>query len=375
MTRLALKMIFGERMKFYGLVAGLTFAVLLIVLLTSIFCGVLQSFFNVAYASGAPIWVMDATTESFDRPTGMAERSLAALRATPHIEWAEPYYMAKGIIKLEDGSRQSVQLVGISSETFAGLPPKIIAGSIDELQYPESVAIDKNQLDLIPGIGLGSTFELNDRSFKIAAILDMKPNSFSLPVCYIPSSSFRSCFPGARDLLSYVLVKSSKEVSDEELCEIINERHADLKAYTQSDFAIQTQKWYLENTNMPYMFGVIVLIGVGFGVLLTAQQFYTYVLENINSIAVLKALGFSNRRICYMMMVQILAVGFAAYGLAFGVIAGLGIYFSSMPRMFYYTPYQLMILAGVLVAAVCLISSFTGILKMRSIEPAAVFRM
>ena len=375
MLRLALKIIFGNRMKFYSLVAGLTFAVLLIVLLTSIYCGVLQSFFNTAYASGVPIWVMDATTPNFDRPTALPEHVLNAVRSVRGVQWAEPFYMANATVRLEDGSRQAILLIGVSTTSYAGLPQRFLVGGLEALHGEGGVAIDKNQLDLLHDAKVGTYFELNDRRLEIRAVLDIKPNLFSLPVCFVSEREFLSCFPTARQMLSYVLVAPVEGIKDETLCRLIMARHPTLKALPQKEFGTMTSRWYEENTNAPFMFMVVVVIGMVFSVIITAQQFYTFVLENINCIAVLKSMGYNNLNIGLMLLAQIFAVGFAAYGISLGAIALLGIFFGNVPRMFYYTPVSLLFLSGLLVLAVCLVSSQIGIFKMRSIEPAAVFRM
>ena len=375
MLRLALKILFGNRMKFYSLVAGLTFAVLLMVLLTSIYYGVLQSFFNTAYASGVPIWVMDASTPNFDRPTNLPAHVLNAMRAVPGVLWAEPYYLTNATVKLSDGSRQVIQLVGVSTTSFAGLPQKFVTGNASALRGDGGIAIDRNQLDLLKGASLGTLFELNDRYFEIRAILDIKPNLFSLPVCFISEKEFLSLFPGTRQTLSYVLVAPNGSVPPRQLCGEIMRRYPTLLAMTQEDFAEKTSTWYQVNTNAPFMFLVVVLIGMAFSVIITAQQFYTFVLENMTCIAVLKSMGYGNNSIVGMLLVQIFAVGFAAYGVSLGAVAVIGVFFGVLPRMFYYTPYQILIFSGMLVMVVCLISSQLGIYKMRSVEPAAVFRM
>ncbi len=375
MIRLALKLIFGERLKFYGLVASLTFAALLIVLLTSIYFGVLESFFNVAYASGVPVWVMDKRTESFDRPISMPDHVLNTVRSTPGVKWAAPYLLADITVKQDNGKQTIIKMIGISTNSFAGLPNKFLAGNADVLRNPNAVAIDKNQLDLMKGAGLGSKFEFNGKQFEIQAIVDMKPNSLSFPICYVSQANFISCFPSKTQALSYVLAYPEEGKTAESICYAIMNRDSNLNALPQQLFAKKTQDWYLNNTSMPFIFMVIVIIGMTFAIVITAQQFYTFVLENINNLAVLKSLGFDNADIGIMMMIQILVVGFAAYGTSFGAIAALGYIFGNMPRMFYYTPYNLMVLSGFLVFSVCLLSSLMGIRKMRSIEPATVFRM
>jgi hypothetical protein len=318
---------------------------------------------------------MDKRTESFDRPIAMPDHILNTVRATKGVKWADSYFMADASVKQDNGKRTIIKFVGISTSTFAGLPDSFIRGNRDALRLPNGVAIDKNQLDLMGGADIGTKFEFNGKLFEIQAIIDMKPNSLSFPICYMSQTNFINCFPNISHPTSYVLAYPEEQYSPELVCDAIMHRMKTIRALPQQVFAQQTQNWYLDNTSMPFIFMVIVIIGMVFAFVITAQQFYTFVLENINNLAVLKALGFDNADIGIMMMIQILVVGFSSYGTSFGGIALMGYLFGNMRRMFYYTPYTLMLLSGFLVICVCLLSSLAGIRKMRSIEPATVFRM
>ena len=57
MNRIALKMLFGDRLKFFTLVAGLTFSALLITQQGSIFCGLLKRFVVAIENTNVPIWI------------------------------------------------------------------------------------------------------------------------------------------------------------------------------------------------------------------------------------------------------------------------------------------------------------------------------
>src|SRR5262249_1389556 len=77
MTWIALKMLTGDRAKFFGIVMGLTFAALLINQQGSIFCGLMCRTAGQVYdITGADLWVMDANVRYIDDVKPMLENNL-----------------------------------------------------------------------------------------------------------------------------------------------------------------------------------------------------------------------------------------------------------------------------------------------------------
>ena len=79
MNGVALKMLFGDRAKFIGLVFGMAFATLLITQQASMFIGIMQRTANLISETGEPnVWVMDpgvVSMRSEERRVGKECRS------------------------------------------------------------------------------------------------------------------------------------------------------------------------------------------------------------------------------------------------------------------------------------------------------------
>jgi putative ABC transport system permease protein len=324
-------------------------------------------------ASEIPVWVMDRNTDIFDAPVAMPNDALTKVRSVDGVEWAEPFILAKLNVKLQEGKQQGISVVGVDAGSLVGIPPTILKGDIKNINLPESVAIDKNQLAILGNPKLGDAFEINDQRAKIIAVIDSPPNVFSTPVFYTTLDKAYSYIPSQRKLLSYVMVKTSDNVPKEEVIKRINEQTG-LLALTQEDFNKRTIMWYMKNTGIPYNMGMTVILGVVFGIIVTAQAFYTFVIENIKQFATLKAMGVNNRTLTKMILLQSFVVGAIGYGIAMGVISVLGSVLLNVSKIAYYTPYQLPIIASVILGGVCLFSSSVSIVRLYKIEPATVFR-
>ena len=101
MSWIALKMLVGDRAKFFGIVIGLTFAAALITQQGSIFCGLmLRTCAQVTDITGADLWVMDPSVRFIDDAKPMLENNLQRVRGVKGVRWAVPLYKGNGRAKL-----------------------------------------------------------------------------------------------------------------------------------------------------------------------------------------------------------------------------------------------------------------------------------
>src|SRR4051794_9302014 len=163
MSWIALKMLVGDRAKFYGIVMGLTFASLLITQQGSIFCGLMCRTAGQIYdITGADLWVMDANVRYIDDVKPMIENSLYRIRGVEGVEWAVPLYKGNARAKVNSysfddttGIRtkheiiEQVILLGLDDSSLVGAPPpeRMIVGALSDLRRPDAVIVDYTRLD------------------------------------------------------------------------------------------------------------------------------------------------------------------------------------------------------------------------------------
>jgi putative ABC transport system permease protein len=101
MSWIALKMLVGDRAKFFGIVLGLTFAALLITQQGSIFCGLMcRTAGQIFDIRGADLWVMDPNVRYVDDVKPMIENNLYRVRGVRGVQWAVPLYKGIGRAKI-----------------------------------------------------------------------------------------------------------------------------------------------------------------------------------------------------------------------------------------------------------------------------------
>lgn len=373
MYLIALKMLFGDKMKFITLVAALTFSTVLMMQQGSIFVGLLRNFSTTVRVTQAPIWVMGPSTKLVDVPDAMPETYLGQVRSIDGVEWAVPFLLNRVYIRLANGGHKYVQLQGVDGDSLIGLPQKVIAGTLTDINTPEAIVVDQNELDKIGNPKIGDSFELNDNTSRVVAIVEMPKNSFSYPMLYTTYDRAKEIVPPERKSLSFILVKPQEGYTTRDVINKIT-ANSELKAFTHDEFFWKTINWYLENTGIPINFGIAVTLGIIVGAAVASQTFYTFTLENLRHLATLKAVGVRNRTLTKMVLLQSAVVGFLGFGLGLLITTIFGSTVPNFTKLAFYAPYQLLILTFIGVVGVCAFSSIFSLRKIRKLEPAIVFR-
>ena len=377
MLWIAIRMLTGDRTKFYGLLFGIAFSTLLITQQLTIFVNLIERGASGVYnnASG-DVYVMDPVSRTTDVIYPLPSTALDQVRSVPGVEWAVPQLRANAAVRTQQGDLEQVAIIGVDDATLIGLPERLLIGSKSDLSIPDTAIIDdvgadRMFRDVDP---IGQRLELNDQRAVIRGMADAIPSFTSTAVLYTTYSQALRYVPGTRNRMSFVIAGSSPDITPEELVKRIEEQTG-LRARTRKDFAQDGIDFIIENTGIPFNFGITVALGFIVGVAIVGLTFSLFIRDNIRQFGALKAIGVTNKIIRRMVAVQAGMVGVIGYGLG---IVGTTLFiefFSSNPTFKgFYVPWQIPLFSLV---AVFLILAFTGWLALRNVlktEPAAVFR-
>src|SRR6478752_2855871 len=98
MNFVALKMLIGDRAKYFGIIMGIAFASLLITQQSSIFVGLMTRTYGFVTDTKQPdVWVMDPKVQFIDDIKPLQDTQLLRVRGIQGVEWAVPLY--KGLLK------------------------------------------------------------------------------------------------------------------------------------------------------------------------------------------------------------------------------------------------------------------------------------
>lgn len=382
MDFIALKMLVGDRLKYLSLVAGLSFAALLVIQQASIFTGyALQTGAWVRDSSVADLWVMDEQVEFTDDIKPMIDTALQRVRGVEGVQWAVPMYKSYLNAILPDGTRKNVRVVGIDDATLTAGPPEMVQGTVADLRRDRSVIINiadaRGSLAMGKGdntvpLRVGDRMSINDNEVEVVGTYNATPEFFWEPVIYTTFSRAVFMAPRERRTLMYTLVK----VREGENLAVVQQRIGEipgLKALTNKQFEDETMWWILEKTGILINFGITIALGFVIGVLVAGQTLYTFILENIRQFATLKAMGATHAMLVRMVFVQVVVAGVMGWGLGLGGASLTGSAFSKIGLAFS-MPWQVPVLGGGAILICCLVAGVLSLHKVFSTEPAIVFK-
>ena len=378
MLWIAIRMLTGDKTKFYGLLFGIAFSTLLITQQLTIFVNLIERGASGVYNEpNAQVWVMDPVSRTTDVNYAMPATALDQVRAVPGVEWAVPHLRSVASVRTREGDLEQVAIIGVDDTTLIGLPKSLFKGSRSVLSEPDAVIIDDGGTINMFGAGfdpVGERLELNDQRAVIRGMADTIPAFTSTAVLYTKYSRALNFVPGTRNRMSFVLVGIAEGETPEAVAQRI-EAQTGLKAETREEFARAGVDFIIQNTGIPTKFGITVILGFVVGVAIVGLTFSLFIRDNIKQFGALKAIGVTNAKIRRMVVAQASLVGFIGYAL--GVLGTVWFMWSFSGNPFFkgfYIPWQIPLISMV---AVVIILAITGWLSLRSVlktEPAAVFR-
>jgi putative ABC transport system permease protein len=387
MSWIALRMLTGDKAKYFGIVFGIAFAALLMAQQASIFWGLMwNTTSQIRDLDGADVWVMDPNVQFVDDVKPLSDDDLYRVRGVPGVSWAVRLYKGLARARFRDGNFQQFIILGLDDATMVGAPREILMGQLSDLRQPDAVIIDEAGYRYLwpdQPFALGRTFEMNDRRAVIVGICKASPTFQTFPIAYARYSQATLYVPRERKVLSFVLAQPEPGADVHEVCRRIEEQtrpgveKPGLKALTREQFMWTTIDYYMKRTGIPINFGITVGLGFVVGAAIAGQTFYLFTVENLRQFGALKAMGVSNLRLIGMSLLQAAVVGLVGYGLGVGGAVGFGKFMGAVaktvPPAFFMT-WHILVGTGVAVLVIILLASVVSIRRVLVLEPAVVFK-
>lgn len=372
--RIAFKLLVNDKGKFAALLVGITFAVFLMVMMTSMFSGILSRASSTVTNIGAKMWVLDPAVNNVSSSIPMPDYVQDAVRSIDGVKYAVPLYSGGAQVKLKNGVYQAVTVIGLDDASLFGRP-ELMEGKIEDI-YAENgfIVVQDAEIGKLGNPRIGTEFEINDHRGVVVGIAKANISGlFGIPTLYTSFSRAISYLPSTRFTTSYILVepKSRSDIPH------IKQEVAKLgyQALTDDEFIQKISNFYKFQTGLGVNVMLMTLISFIVGLSISGQTFYTFILENLEKFGALKAIGAKGHELVSMILFQAGFTAFLGYGLGVG-LASL-IIMSAKLRMPDYaaqiTDFNLGI-AFVMVLIIAGISSYIGIRKVIRIEPFDIFR-
>jgi putative ABC transport system permease protein len=371
---IAYKLLVNDRAKYAALLVGITFAVFLMIEMTSLFAGILMRSSATVINIGATIWVMDPAIQTVANTIPLPDYVLDEVRSVPGVRYAVPLYSGAALLKLQDGTYQAANVIGLDDTSLFGRPT-LLSGKITDIFAENAfIAVKDSEFYKLGNPKIGEQFQLNDHRGVIVGIAHVASSGlFGVPTLYTTYNRALQYIPNTRFTISYLLVepKSPADVASIKA----QVAKAGYLALTKDEFTSKIAKFYMYQTGIGTNMMIMTVISFIIGLSISGQTFYTFVIENLEKFGALKAIGAKGRELICMILFQASFVALTGYGLGVGLCT-LIIWLARL-----YLPDYAAIITGwnlsvafLMVVVIAASSSYFGVRKVLKIEPFDIFR-
>lgn len=371
---IAYKLLTNDRGKFFSLLIGITFAVFLMVQMTSIFAGILNRSSATVTNIGASVWIMDPAVNTVANTIPLPDYLLDAVRSVPGVRYAVPLYSGGALVKLRSGVYQAVSVLGLDDTSLFGRPA-LEQGNIQDI-YAENgfVVVHDTEYRKLGDPKIGAEFELNDHRGVIVGIAKVSSGGlFGVPTLYTTYSRAIQYIPSTRFTSSYILVELKNASAMAGLRKEV--AHLGYLALTKDEFIKRISSFYTYQTGIGTNILLMTVMSFIVGLAISGQTFYTFILENLEKFGALKAIGAKSRELVAMILFQAGFTALTGYGLGVGLcVILIWLAKQNLPDYASLITFGNLALAFAMVLLIAAISSYISIRKVLKIEPFDIFR-
>lgn len=358
--------LFAEKGRFAISVAGVAFAVLLILIVLALYRGFSQSGQTFRQLPGQ-LWItQEGTTDPFHSVSLVTISEIEAASQVDGVAAVIPV-LSRTMEFTIDGDSTTARVLALD------VPPSLSIPEETRQRYlpPAGSLIIDRIVQRKTGLNEGDRANFAGTSLVIDHVESAESEAF-MPVVFLNASDAREIF-GRGELVSYGIVILEEGADPPAVAAAIEAMDDDLKVFTSDEFATSVRA-EIDESFLPII-AVLLVIGFVVGASVVGLTIYTATIERSREFGVMKAVGASAGflyRIVLSQSSMLTAVGFAV-----GLAAAWSVaQFVTELVPDFVTVFRPLDVAAVFGATVLMavVASFVPVRRINSIDPAVVFR-
>jgi putative ABC transport system permease protein len=370
--KLARRNLFHDRLRLVATVIGIVFSIVLVTVQLGLYLGFGHMVTTMIDHASGELWIMPAGTKCFEDPSPLDERKRFAALSVNGVTDVTSVVIGFAEWRLPNGGSTPVFVIG-SDVRAPGLHPwNVVAGNIDALSIPNTVAVDQTYFDRLGITGLGATAEIRDQKVEVVAVTKGIRSFTTTPYVFTSLERARSYTGTSAAKATFLLVQLAPNADVKGIRTKLRASVKDVEVLTQAEFHDRSREFWLFDTGAGAALFAGALLGMIVGTVIVAQTLYSSTKDHINEFATLRAIGSSGRYIHTVIIWQALinaVIGFTIAA-AIGIVIVRMTAESALPILM--TP-GLTIGLFALTVFMCVISAISAIIKVMRIDPAMVF--
>lgn len=370
--RLAWRNLSHDRLRFAVTIAGVAFAVFLMVFQGSLLAGFVRVSSSVIDATDADLWITARGVPCFDFPAPLPKRFRELSMNVAGVHSVER--IAAGITSWQkpSGVWQTIIIVGADPGVGSAFPLPYLNDKTD-LVFPETVLVDHSSLDALGLTTMPVDVEIGRRQARVAGTVSGFGSFIGSPYVFTGYNDAVRYLDLGPEETTFLLVRVAPGNNVQVVQQHLKARLPEADIWTRDEFARRARLYWVVKSGAGGALLTAALLGSIVGAVIVSQTIYATTMESLEEFATLKAMGASRWYIRRVVLIQALvssivgcAIGLAVTFPAVKVIRG------SIPWV--YTPWWLP--AGMILVSLvmCSLASTVSIRKAIRVEPGRVFR-
>ena len=373
-----------ERRRLVVALAGVAFAVLLMFIFNGFRNALYDSQVQLHTTLNGEIVITSRIKTNMFVPEQFARNRLYQAQAFEGVDAAYPLYLEVNAPwkNPETGKIARLRAIAFNLNDPVFLLPEVNA-NLEALRLPETVLIDTRARSEVGPKQAGIVTELAERRVQSVGTFELGTDfSAGNGNVLMSEQNFLRYFAvqgpevdnRTLNTVDVGLLKVAPGVNVDDLVNTLQqELPNDVSVMSMAEFAEREIRYWQENTNIGFVFGLLTMMGFVVGVILVYQILYTDVAKHWVEYATLKAIGYSNPYLFGVVIQE--AILLSVMGFIPGLVASYGLYdltSKATGLLMVMTPSRAMnIFVGTFV--MCLISGGIALRRVQSTDPAEVF--
>jgi putative ABC transport system permease protein len=311
MILLAVRNLVTERTRFAFSAAGIGFAVFLISVLIGLYQGWNQKVGGFVEHVNADGWVARQGTTDFINAASILPGSMGADLASRSDVAAVHPMIVRPMEFFHNGDKFETHLIGYDVASGVGGPVKIVDGKGQPTG--NQIVID-SVLSRTSGVGVGDKLTSGNQTFDVIGIAT--GGNFAFTQASFVDVKSAGTLLDMGDLVTFWVFSMKPGASFTQLQSQVVAANPGVTIFTSKEFASATRHRILDNV-VPI---IVLILGLAFivGIAITSLTIYTATVERQREFGVMKAIGFNNRDLYGLVLIQSIATGLV--GFVFGVL-------------------------------------------------------
>lgn len=375
MLKIAWKFIRFDKAKSIGVVVGILISTFLIGQQLGIFFFLSGLMGALATDVHADIWVVDNKTDDVNQLGRLDIRNLRVVQGINGVREAFPMIIAGASCNYRNGSSGAITLIGVDASQINAvlMQDKINAGKTTDLQLDGAISGEFFEKKNLGGdINLGTDFEINGkRAFFALQTKGFRGFGSSFSVTTIERARFYS--GQSVNTISAILVNLQSGMNADEVVANINNNIKGVRAWPAKKLAASSVKKILSSSGIALSTGTLIIFALIAGFFIIGLTMYSSALDRLKDYGTLKAIGASNGYISRLILAQAMLFSIVGFLIGLMLLEGFRQGVSHSGLIFSFSPLMLLGMFGTIVLISLCGASF-ALSRIRSVEPAAVFR-